>query len=406
MRTSDVIIIGGGLAGFMSAAVAANHGKKVTLLTYGSGSLPLMSGAIDILNAKAPDAAIKNLPAHHPYKKIGLKNIDAATKFFCDVTSQANLPYVGKLSSQIPVVTAIGTLKYSCLVPESMDASNLINKKKIFVASIKGLKDFYAEMLVDNLKKFFPDKVFEVAKIDLKLLGGRDITCQDAAQLLTDNEQLLADELKALNAAADDAIILPPIFGLEGNSPRDSVKSQLRAEIIETTCLPPSPPGIRLQRAFIKYLQKSGVKIFENSKVVRGVVEGKKITGVVVENAVREKIFRGKKIILATGGFYSGGIQMREFDNPVEPIFDIPVFFPTGAENWSNQQLFSDEPQGFSMTGIFTNDNLNPVDESGKILFDNVHVVGANLGGCDKIFERSAGGIAIASAYKAAKKST
>ena len=58
------------------------------------------------------------------------------------------------------------------------------------------------------------------------------------------------------------------------------------------------------------------------------------------------------------------------------------------------------------MTGIFTNDNLNPVDESGKILFDNVHVVGANLGGCDKIFERSAGGIAIASAYKAAKKST
>ena len=54
------------------------------------------------------------------------------------------------------------------------------------------------------------------------------------------------------------------------------------------------------------------------------------------------------------------------------------------------------------MTGIFTDENLRPIDESGEILFENVHVVGANLGGCDKIFERSAGGIAIASAYKGA----
>ncbi len=402
MKISDVIVIGGGLAGFMAAAVAANHQQKVMLLTYGSGSLPLMSGTIDIINAKAPDAAIKNLPAHHPYKKIGLKAIDSAAKFFCDVAAQANLPYVGRLSAQIPVVTAVGTLKYSCLVPESMDASNLVNKKKIFVVEIKGLKDFYAAMIANNLKKYFPDKTFDVAKIDLKLLGGRDITCMDAAQLLTDNEQQLANELKSLKAADDDAIIIPPILGVMGNFSRSVITTQIRAEVIETTCLPPSPPGIRLQRAFIKYLQKSGVRVFENSKVVRGVVEGKKVTGVVVANVVREKIFRAKKVILATGGFYSGGITMRDFDNPVEPIFDIPVFFPTGAENWSNKNLFSDKPQGFSMTGILTNDNLNPADENGKILYDNLHVVGANLGGCDKIFERSAGGIAISSAYKAA----
>ncbi len=402
MKTSDVIVIGGGLAGFMAAAVAANHQQKVTLLTYGSGSLPLMSGTIDVLNAKAPDAAIKNLLAHHPYKKIGLKAIDSAAKFFCDIAAQANLPYVGRLSTQIPVVTAVGTLKYSCLVPESMDASNFVNKKKFFVVEIKGLKDFYAAMIANNLKKYFPDKTFDVAKIDLKLLGGRDITCMDAAQLLTDNEQQLANELKSLKAADDDAIIIPPILGVMGNFSRSVITTQIRAEVIETTCLPPSPPGIRLQRAFIKYLQKSGVRVFENSKVVRGVVEGKKVTGVVVANVVREKIFRAKKVILATGGFYSGGITMRDFDNPVESIFDIPVFFPTGAENWSNKNLFSDKPQGFSMTGILTNDNLNPADENGKILYDNLHVVGANLGGCDKIFERSAGGIAISSAYKAA----
>ena len=391
MKIADVIVIGGGLAGLMAAAVAAQRGQSVTVLTYGSGSLPLASGAIDIFNAKNPVAAIETLPAYHPYKKIGVKNLNAAVKFFVDVTAQDDLAYVGRTFAQTPIVTAVGTLKYSALVPESMNASHLAEKKKIFVAGISGLKDFYAPMIAANLKKYFPDKTFEIAKLELDLLGGRDITCMDAAQLLIDDPQSLEDALKALSATVDD---LPPIL--------DTMKNPVNTEIIETTCLPPSPPGIRLQRAFMKYLQNSGVKFFENCKVVRGVVEGKKISGVVVESVVREKIFRAKKIILSTGGFYSGGITMRDFDNPREPIFDLPVFFPTGAENWSNEQLFSDKPQGFSTTGILTNDNLNPVDEKGKILYDNLHIVGANLGGCDKIFERSAGGIAISSAYKAA----
>ena len=402
MKTSDVIVVGGGLAGMMAAAVAASRKQSVTLLTYGSGSLPLASGAIDFFNADNPEVAIKQLPDTHPYAKIGSKARDASVKFLCEIAAQANLPYNGRLSARIPVVTAVGTLKYSALVPESMDASKLASKQKIFVVGINGLKDFYASMIVDNLKKYFPNKTFETAKIDLHFLGGRDITCMDAAQLLTDNEQPLANELKALNAGGDDAIILPPIFGIAGNFSRSTVQTQVKAEIIETTCLPPSPPGMRLQRAFMKYLQNNGVKFFENSKVVRGVTDGKNVTGVVVENVVREKTFPAHKIILATGGFYSGGLTMREFDNPREPIFDLPVFFPEGADNWSNQQLFSDKPQGFSTTGIFIDENLRPVDAKGNVLFDNLHVVGANLGGCDKIFERSAGGIAISSAYKAA----
>ena len=394
MKIADVIVIGGGLAGLMSAAVAARRGQSVTVLTYGSGSLPLASGAIDIFNAKNPVAAIETLPAYHPYKKIGVDNLNAAAKFFAEVAALDGLAYAGETSEQIPVVTAVGTLKYSALVPEIMNASRLAGKKKIFVVGISGLKDFYAPMIAANLKKIFPDKAFEIAKLELQLLGGRDITCMDAAQILAGNERILVSELDALNATTDDAIILPPIL--------DAPKNFARAEIFETTCLPPSPFGIRLQRAFMKYLQNSDVKFFENCKVIRGVDDGKKISGVVVESIVREKIFRAKKIILATGGFYSGGITMRDFDNPREPIFDLPVFFPKGAENWSNAQLFSDKPQGFSTTGILTNDSLNPIDAAGKVLFENLHVVGANLGGSDRIFERSAGGIAISSAYKVA----
>lgn len=403
MKTADVIVIGGGLAGLMAAAVASSRGQQVTLLTYGSGSLPLASGAIDVLNATAPDAAIKALPAQHPYAKIGLKTVDAAIKFFRAVTAQDNLPYVGGLAAQIPIVTAVGTLKYSALVPESMNASCIFDKRRILVASVKGLKDFYASMLVDNLKQRLQDKSFAVVQLDLNLLGGRDVTCMDAAQILTsDNAQLLVDGLKALNASEDTAIILPPILGLTGNESRNALKPLIRAELIETTCLPPSPPGIRLQRAFLHYLQKTGVRVHGNSKVIRGVVEDKKVAGVVVKSVVREKIFSARKVILATGGFYSGGLTMREFDAPQEPIFNLPIFFPTGAENWSNAKLFDDKPQGFSTTGIVTDADFKPIDESGNVLYDNLRVVGANLGGVDFIHERSAGGVAIASAYKAA----
>ena len=93
---------------------------------------------------------------------------------------------------------------------------------------------------------------------------------------------------------------------------------------------------------------------------------------------------------------------MREFEKPREMIFDLPVWFVPGEENWSNEQLFSDKPQGFAKTGIRTDGNLRPVDDSGKVVFDNVYVVGRNLGGYDFCFEHSGNGVALASAYKAA----
>ena len=92
---------------------------------------------------------------------------------------------------------------------------------------------------------------------------------------------------------------------------------------------------------------------------------------------------------------------MREFEKPREMIFDLPVWFVPGEENWSNEQLFSDKPQGFAKTGIRTDESLRPVDDSGKVVFDNVYVIGRNLGGYDFCFEHSGNGVALASAYKA-----
>ena len=46
MSKSDVVVIGNGVAGLVSALVSANQGQKVTLLSYGAGTFPLNSGLI------------------------------------------------------------------------------------------------------------------------------------------------------------------------------------------------------------------------------------------------------------------------------------------------------------------------------------------------------------------------
>ena len=405
MNTSDVIVIGGGLAGLIAANVAARNGQSVTVITYGSGSFPLFSGAFDFFGRNAdgkfvtvPAAGINSLPASHPYKKIKLGYLREASIFLHRLFVNYHMHYAGTMANQIPVVTAAGTLKYSTYVPLPMDASTLDEAEKIFVVGVKGLKDFYADMIAANLKNFVQKEITAV-EIDLNFLGGRDINSYDAAQFLDDDAvaKNLIRQLKNLGSGGDVAFILPPILGSENHSVYDEVRFRVNAKIFETTCLPPSPAGMRLQKVLVKSLQDSGAKIFENTKVLRAVREHDKISGVFVQTATREKIYRAEKIILATGGFFGGGIVMKNFNQPKETVLDLPVYFD--AENWSNEEIFSASPQGFAKTGILVDENLSPLDVKG---FENVRVVGNSIGGADFIFERSLGGIALASAYKAA----
>ena len=114
-------------------------------------------------------------------------------------------------------------------------------------------------------------------------------------------------------------------------------------------------------------------------------------------------IYEADKFILATGGFYSGGITMRDFCQYKEMVFGLPVEGDCTEEKWVNKQLFSDKKQAFAMAGVRVDSSLRAVDESGNVVLKNVYVVGRNLSGYDFCFEHSGNGVALSSAYKAAK---
>ena len=411
MKRADTVVIGAGLAGLMAALASAEQGQRVTLLSYGSGTLALGTGTIDILGydgehrpVSSPREALPKLPQDHPYRRLGTAWVEEAAGYFLDITKKYGFPYEGSLDRQIMVPTAVGTMKPTCLVPKSLDGSPLKSGKNIVIVGIKGMKDFYANIMAENLKKTLPGQSFEVAEVDSGLAHGRDILTLDVARRLNTEagRRLLTEQLRPF-AKGGTVFLLPQILGTRDGECAADLGRRLGAEVIETTCLPPSVNGLRLQNMLTKALHKLGVDMVEDTRVLGAVTEGTTCKAVVAKAALRERQYTGDKFILATGGFYSGGIVLRRFEEPVEPIFGLPVWFPPGEENWSNEQLFSYRPQGFASTGILTDEALHPVDGNGKVIFNNVHVVGRNLGKYDFCFEHSGNGVALVSAYRATR---
>lgn len=417
MITSDTLVIGGGLAGLFSAYVSAKRGRKVTLLTFGKGSFTVASGLIDVLAfdaghrpVKDPLAAIAGLPDEHPYRLAGTEQLEKAVACFQTLSVQQGLAYHGDLHHQILLPTPIGTIKTTCLAPHSLAGSACFaGKKRIFIVGIKDLKDFYGEFLAENLARALGrDKHYEIIEVDTGLEGGRDLTTLDVARWLDTlmGQSRFVRQLRPFvgHQGRDALFVLPQVLGTHGQSCYATVSGWLGADVIETTALPPSVNGLRLRSMLLEALQALDVDIVENARAIGSVKKDGHAVSVLVRAASERVEYFADRFILATGGFYGGGITMREFEKPEEPVLGLPVSFPHGEASWSRAPLFGAEPQGYAKTGIRTDAHMRPVDAQGKVVLDNVFVCGRDLGGYDLCFEHSGNGVALVSAYVAAEE--
>ncbi len=403
MKEREVVVIGGGFSGLMAAIRSARAGKRTALLQYGSGAFPLNSGLIDILGydrekneVKNPLEAIKNLPKKHPYHRIGEAAVRSSADFFLKLMEEQGFPYEGSVTAHRHVATAIGTWKPSSLVPASMDLPDL-KGKRIIVVDVKGLKDFDGKMAAANLTERV-DSVVESTRIELEPVEGRDITLLSCARFMENGGwQKAVEALRPLDA--EDVIFLfPQVLGIQGNNVYRALSKALKGSVVETTGMPPSANGMRLRDVLLRAAWSAGVEIVENAHVIGAETEGKTCKYIRVQAGVHEQHYSAERFILATGGFYSGGLYMEDLQKPREVVFDLPVSFD--KSHWTDKDFFAE--QGFMLTGIATDESLRPVDAMGTVVLDNVRIVGRNLDGYDFCREHSGNGVALSSAYKAA----
>lgn len=411
MKEYDVIVMGAGMSGLVAAAAAVKRGKKVMLMAKGTGAVAFGSGTVDLLGY-LPDktmvtdfySGLAKLPKTHPYARLGGEKVAAAAQFLSDICKEEGFEYAGGLDKNSFLPTAAGTLKPTGLIPKTMDASVIEQAEQVVVVGFEKLKDYYPQVIAKGLARIPGyDKKYEVAMIDIKQdEQGRDFNALDVARWMDSpaGRSQFVSQLRSI-VKPGAAVLVPPVLGSKPSyAIRDEIEGLLKCKLVELLGMPPGVTGYRLRSLLMSYIKKMGVAVVEQVNITGSVVENGVCKGVVVSSAAREHTFYAKSFILATGGFFGGGL-LSEPGAACEPIFKLPLAGDMDQGNWGDLKLFAAHGQPFAQIGIQVNDNFQPADNNGNVLVSNLFVAGRNLPGYDYCLEKSGNGVAMASGYHA-----
>jgi glycerol-3-phosphate dehydrogenase subunit B len=145
-----------------------------------------------------------------------------------------------------------------------------------------------------------------------------------------------------------------------------------------------------------------GVTFLLGYPVLKATVTEKRCQGIEVHHPPVITSFSADRFILATGRFIGGGLR-ADAEKVFEPVFNLLVLQPPSRESWFGHLFFNDLPHPIHQAGISANTSLQPVDESGNVVLENVWIAGSLLAHHHCIDEKSREGIEIATGYTAAK---
>ncbi len=404
----DVLVIGAGLAGLFAAWRAARAGRRVRVVTKGWGALYWHAGTVDVLGyypeteplaLDSPRAGIECLIAEHPDHPYAHLGPDALAQALADLQAlcaEVGYPLRGSLDENWLLPSAVGAFRPTCLVPETMVAGDLRRREPMLIVGFAGYHDFYPDLIADNLTA--QEVLARGVVLDLPALRRtRAVNAMTLARLF--EQEAFRKEVAAvlkpkLGRAA--RVGFPAVLGLEDAlAVKRDLEARLGREVFEIPTLPPSIPGMRLHRALVKAIRRAGGRVFEGMEVVAAEVKDGRVLAVWTEAAARVRVHRAKTFVLATGGFLGGGLWAAADGTVREPIFDLPVLAPQGRLGWFHRDFFHPEGHPLWRAGILTDAQGRPVDEGGQPLYENLVVVGHQLGRADAIRQRAVEGLAL-----------
>lgn len=406
----DVAVIGAGTAGLTAAACLAEVGARVCVLTKGIGSTHLAPGTIDVLGysperVEAPAGALEELVRtrpEHPYARIGPQTVAAALRWFDERVAGGPLPgyrYAGGLERNHLLPTAVGALRPSALVPETMTAGDcaggLAAPARLCIVGVRALRDFHPALCAANLLR----AGIEARSVELDVEFDRaDQNALGLARRLDDPTWRAAfcAEL-ALHLSGEERVGLPAMLGLsDPHGAWTDVERRLGRPVFEIPTLPPSVPGMRLFEILRSTLRAAGGRLMLGSEVIGADREGPRVTALRASTAGGERRYLARSIVLATGGFTSGGIEVDSRWVTRERVLNLPLrgVPAEGKERFVSAYL---QEQPMARVGVAVDAELRAEG------MENVVVVGAALAGAASWREGSGEGIALASGFRAAE---
>ena len=412
MSHHDVVVVGTGLAGLSAAVRLAESGARVLVVAKGIGATHLAPATIDLLGyadgdrVDRPLEAIGRLPETHPYAHVGTDAIRAAVDWFTARVAGGSLPgyaYAGSAEENVLLPTAVGVARPSAVVPETMIGGDLRAGGPIVAVGFRGMKDFHPALLADMLVR----AGLQARSVELDLVpeGRADVNALGYARAFDDPafRGRVVSQLAGRRLGGDERVAFPAALGIaDPHGAWSDLERALGRPVFEVPTLPPSVPGMRLFAILREALRRAGGTVVVNNVVVGAERDGDRVRALRVRVGLREERRGADWVVLASGGFASGGLELGSDWVAREVALGLPVAGAPGAgEVRFDADYFAHQPMG--RAGVRVDDELRPVDAAGDRVLGNVLVAGATLAGAEPWKEGSGDGISLATGHRAAE---
>ncbi len=402
----DTLVIGAGLAGLMGTLALAEAGLRPLLLAKGNGATHWAGGTIDLWGAGDDPLAgivakIAQQP-HHPYARVGESGIRAAADRLLALTRAARYPYVGTVSRNVLLPSALGAVRPAALFPATMAAGDMRAGGELLIAGFHELRDFFPPLAAANLRAQGIDARGVYLDVPTAFRR-RDYSTRTFAELFDRPafRAAIGAQLRTQRGTAT-RIGMPAVLGLyDPLAVVADLQTAAGALVFEIPTLPPSVPGIRLVRIFERAIVAAGGRVQIGSEVVRAEHDTTRITAAYTEAAAREQRHAGARWLLATGGVVGGGINSDHTGAFWETAFNLPLAGPDTRDGWFAARALASSGHPIFTAGVATNDALVPLDGLGRVAYTNVRVAGGALAGADTIREGSRTGVSLATGWAA-----
>ncbi len=440
---TDIVVIGGGMAGLVAGIRATEEGMKTVLLRKGQSATAYSSGAIDVIGylpggtmpLASPVEGLQGIASMfplHPYGLLGftgaksgtvsktiVEKVRTAVSWLKSTLSSSNIPLFGDIDSNLDAVTVLGTVKPTCMIQETMwPGSLMLDEDSVALfAGVRGFPIFNPRMaaqvfLEHQISNRLPPRKAGHHVLDLTPFGNNyNISSIEIARYL-DNEDNLSVLAKNLKKQAERIgathIALPPVLGFKRARENQLALQDLTgAYVFELLSFPPSVPGLRLQRGLETAFVNGGGTLLVGHHAKSDSLKSSIVKEVTAVGPKRNfKIFTNA-VILATGKFIGGGITGTE-NGIRESVFDLMtvderfrIATRTTPQKLTNTIALSHMGHPLFGSGLSVDSQFRPITGEEVHAAENLYAAGSILAGYNYPAEKSGLGVAIVTGYTA-----